>query len=275
MHDHECCGSEASGRYQESAVIVENRPLHGGYLNLLLRAPRVSAAAVPGQFVHLRLPDEKFLLRRPFSICDARDGLIRIFYKVVGAGTQYLSQLREGAVLDLLGPLGNGFPLPRAGRVPFLIAGGYGAAALFLLAQRCRTPGVVFLGARSQGDIFFQDEYEALGFEVRITTQDGSLGEKGLVTEPFLAELQRLDGGDCAVFACGPTPMLRAVDEIVCTHQVGEAWLSLDERMCCGTGACYTCVIKLRDGDSQMGWRYARTCYEGPVFAAGRVIWEV
>jgi dihydroorotate dehydrogenase electron transfer subunit len=142
-------------------------------------------------------------------------------------------------------------------------------AAMYLLAQRAPQKGIVFVGGRRRVDILCEAEFRSLGWEVRVTTEDGSHGEQGLVTQPLLAELRRRTAGR-KLFACGPTPMLRAVGAIATEFGV-PAELSLDQHMCCGIGVCLTCVVPVKtDG----GWEYQRTCTEGPVFDARRIVWD-
>jgi dihydroorotate dehydrogenase electron transfer subunit len=150
-----------------------------------------------------------------------------------------------------------------------LVAGGYGMAAMYLLAQRSPQKGIVFVGGRRRVDILCEKEFTALGWDVRVTTDDGSHGEKGLVTQPLQNELRRSTAGR-KLFACGPTPMLKAVGQIAELFNV-PAELSMDEHMCCGVGVCLTCVIPVKSGD---GWEYQRTCTEGPVFDSRQVVWE-
>jgi dihydroorotate dehydrogenase electron transfer subunit len=181
-----------------------------------------------------------------------------------------LSQMSPGLELSVIGPLGHGFTIPPSGgETPLLVAGGYGMAAMFLLAQRSPQKGIVFVGGRRRADILCEDEFRALGWEVRVTTEDGSHGEKGLVTQPLLAELR---GGAAGrkLFACGPTPMLKAVGKMAEEFHL-PAELSMDEHMCCGVGVCLTCMIPVKTED---GWEYQRTCTEGPVFDARRIAWE-
>jgi dihydroorotate dehydrogenase electron transfer subunit len=170
----------------------------------------------------------------------------------------------------MIGPLGHGFTVPPpAGETPLLVAGGYGMAALFLLAQRSPQKGVVFAGGRRRGDILCEEEFRALGWEVRATTEDGSHGEKGLVTQALLTELKRRTPGR-KLFACGPTPMLKAVSRLAAQFNL-PAELSLDEHLGCGIGVCLTCVVPIKAGDN---WEYQRACTEGPVFDSRQIAWE-
>jgi dihydroorotate dehydrogenase electron transfer subunit len=256
---------------EQTAQIVSNQRDTDLYFRLVLKAPGIAPGVQPGQFVHVRiLPMKEALLRRPFSVFQAEGDTLSILYKAVGQGTELLSRMGPGEELSLIGPLGHGFTVPERGDMtPLLVAGGYGMAAMYLLAQRSPQKGIVFVGGRRGVDILCQAEFQALGWEVRVTTEDGSQGEKGLVTQPLLAELRRGSAGRM-LFACGPTPMLKAVGKIAEEFNL-PAELSMDEHMCCGVGVCLTCVIPVKAGD---GWEYQRTCTEGPVFDAREIVWE-
>lgn len=257
--------------FEQTAQIVANERVAGPYFRLVMRAPAIAPRVQPGQFVHVRvLPMKEALLRRPFSIFQVAGDTLSILFKTIGQGTEALARMGAGEELSLLGPLGHGFTLPRSdGEIPLLVAGGYGMAAMYLLAQRSPRKGIVFVGGRQRVDILCEPEFRALGWEVRVTTEDGSHGEKGLVTQPLLAELQHLATGR-KLFACGPTPMLQAVGKIADEFNL-PAELSLDEHMGCGLGVCLACVIPIKTSD---GWEYQRTCSEGPVFDARDIAWE-
>jgi dihydroorotate dehydrogenase electron transfer subunit len=257
--------------FEQTVQIVSNERDTDLYFRLVLRAPQIAPLVQPGQFAHVRvLPMKEALLRRPFSIFKVSGDTLSILYKAVGKGTDALSRMRPREELSVMGPLGHGFTVPPAGpETPLLVAGGYGMAAMFLLAQRSPQKGIVFAGGRKRVDILCEDEFRALGWEVRVTTEDGSHGEKGLVTQPLLTELRRSTAGR-KLFACGPTPMLKAVGKIAEEFKV-PAELSMDEHMCCGVGVCLTCVIPVKTAD---GWEYQRICTEGPVFDAGQIVWE-
>lgn len=256
---------------ERTVQIVSNERDTAPYFRLVMRAPELARAAQPGQFVHLRVMAMKdALLRRPFSIYQAGGENLSILYKTVGKGTDVLARMGPGEELSLIGPLGHGFTVPKAGgETPLLVAGGYGMAAMYMLAERSPQKGIVFVGGRRRVDILCEPEFRALGWEARVTTEDGSYGEKGLVTQPLLAELKRTAAGR-KLFACGPTPMLKAVAKVAEEFKV-PAELSMDEHMCCGVGVCLTCVIPVKTTD---GWEYQRTCTEGPVFDARQVMWE-
>ena len=257
---------------ERTVQIVSNERDTDQYFRLVMRAPELAMAAQPGQFVHLRVMAMKdALLRRPFSIYQARGENLSVLYKTVGKGTDVLARMGPGEELSLIGPLGHGFTVPKAGgETPLLVAGGYGMAAMYMLAERSPQKGVVFVGGRRRVDILCEDEFRKLGWDVRVTTEDGSYGEKGIVTQPLIAELRRGAAGR-KLFACGPTAMLKAVAKIAEEFKV-PAELSMDEHMCCGMGVCLTCVIPVKTAD---GWEYQRMCTEGPVFDSREVLWEV
>ena len=258
-------------RRQMNGRVSANRQIQGDYFQLDLTIPEIPALAKAGQFVHLLIPDfEHRVLRRPFSIydVDAEASRLSLVYKVVGEGTRRLSCVEEGASLDVMGPLGNGFsPLDDSG---VIVAGGFGCAATYLLAKRASAKPLVLIGGRTAGDILLKKEYEELGCKVCISTDDGSMGMKGRVTE--LLEREFVSGKTCRAAACGPIPMLKALAAVL--ERLGmEGELSMDNAMCCGVGACFACVTKVKD-DSEQGWRYARVCSEGPVFPAQMLVWE-
>ena len=259
---------------EQTVQIVSNERDTDSYFRLVLRAPQIAPLIQPGQFAHVRiLPLKDALLRRPFSIFQVAGDTFSILYKTVGKGTDALSRMRAGGELSVIAPLGHGFTVPKpGGETPLLVAGGYGMAAMHLLAQRSPQKGTVFVGGRRRVDILCEKEFAALGWDVRATTEDGSHGEKGLVTQPLLAELRTPHSAlrTCRLFACGPTPMLMAVGKIAEDFNV-PAELSMDEHMCCGVGVCLTCVIPVK---SDGGWEYQRTCTEGPVFDSRKILWE-
>lgn len=252
--------------------VTEQKIVSDDYMVIRLQAGELAEQARPGQFVHIRIPGlEQSCLRRPFSIFNAKDGVLSILFKAVGRGTDMMRSLRPGQQLQVIGPLGNGFPLELSG-VPLLVAGGYGVAPLYFLASRLNRSGVIVVGGRSAVDILVTAEFEALGWRVAVATEDGSVGDKGYVTVPLERELTsaKTAGQDAVMFACGPDGMLRAVAELAHQNEV-KAWLSLDKHMVCGVGACLACVQKLRreDGSTWVG----RVCHDGPIFEAASIIW--
>jgi len=216
-----------------------------------------SACSQPGQFLNIQLP-EKYL-RRPISVCDWDAEGITIIYKILGNGTEMMSGFAAGEQLDVLTGLGNGYDMSKSGDRPLLIGGGVGVPPLYGLCRRLVEQGkqpTVILGFNTADEIFYADEFRALGVEVRIATVDGSVGIKGFVTDAMA-------GLDYTYFyTCGPLPMFKAIEKTVTT----SGQYSLEERMGCGFGACMGCSIKTRSGNK-------RVCKEGPVFEREDIIW--
>ena len=211
----------------------------------------------PGQFVEIAVPGQ--YLRRPISVCDYAEGVLTIIYKVVGVGTDAMSQWQAGQQVDMLVGLGNGYDLSRAGERPLLIGGGVGVPPLYMLARVLREQGKpvrVILGFNTKDEVFYEEEFRALGCEVEVTTVDGTYGTKGFVTEAGLDEGLR---NPCSTYyySCGPLPMLKAV----IGHWGEQGEVSMEERMGCGFGACMGCSIQTTEGTK-------RVCKDGPVFSA-------
>jgi len=277
--------------------IIEHEKLPSGHMRIILDAPELAASANPGQFAHvLCFPSGAGydpLLRRPLSIhwADATQGQVAFLYEIVGRGTAILAEKCPGQTLDVLGPLGQGFTLPTTPTQPvLLIGGGVGVAPLYFLAQRVinivgyeRT--TFALGART-GPLmsWCTDVYADLGLgetlaaiasgslqpDIRTATEDGTCGCQGYVTEVVYEYCRNIDKSNPPlVYACGPTPMLQRVVDI--TKSCG-LWcqVSLESKMACGIGACMSCVVKVKSGNS---FEYLRACKEGPVFDADEVIW--
>ena len=252
-------------------TVREQRLLTPDYYLLRLDAPEVAGAARPGQFVHVRVTGlDDASLRRPFSIYDAAGGLLSVIYKTVGRGTAQLARLAIGDAVPVIGPLGNGFPLDNGGRAPLAVAGGYGVAPLSFLARRIGRPGVLLAGARGAADLLCLDDFADAGWEVRVATQDGSRGTRGVVTDLLDAWLAAHPDAPPEIYACGPDGMLRAVGARA-ADAGARVWLSLDKHMVCGVGACLACVQRLRrpDGSEWIG----RVCHDGPVFEAREIVW--
>ena len=214
-----------------------------------------TAGILSGQFVNIRVQGQ--FLRRPISVCNITDGILTIIYKVVGVGTEAMSHLPIGTQLNILTVLGNGYDLSKAGDAPLLVGGGVGVPPMYMLARQLREAGKkvhVILGFNTKDEVFYEEEFRALGCDVTVTTVDGSHGVKGFVTNA-------LDGKQSYYYTCGPLPMIKALLQAAGTH--GE--VSMEERMGCGFGACMGCTIQTTQGPK-------RVCKEGPVFPAGELI---
>ena len=237
--------------------IVENLPLTATVYRMRLRGD-TSAITASGQFVNVLL-EGKFL-RRPISVCDVEGDLLTLIYKVVGGGTEQMSRMSVGTRLDLLTGLGNGYDLETAGARPLLLGGGVGVPPLYMLAKKLIARGArvsVVLGFNKKDEIFYEEEFRALGAEVYVATADGSYGTRGFVTD-VMKELDYT-----YFYTCGPEPMLRAV----CTASTCEGQLSFEERMGCGFGACMGCSCKTLTGNK-------RICKEGPVMRKEEILWS-
>jgi len=257
----------------EEARVVRHTTLgEGGYSALVLDSPGVAPYIKPGQFVTLRIPGlDGAVLRRPFSVHRTDGTTLTILYKVVGRGTEAMQSLTPDNTINLLGPLGNGFPLELdADVLPVLVAGGYGMAPLYGLARALARKGLVFVGGSSERDILCTAEFEQLGWPVHVATMDGSRGMRGLVTGALDAWLARNPDQPVQMYACGPHGMLKAVSERALQRNC-TAWLSLDRHMGCGVGACLACVQKVRR-EGKIVW--ARVCKDGPIFDAREIVWE-
>ncbi|MBN2266045.1 MAG: dihydroorotate dehydrogenase electron transfer subunit [Candidatus Aminicenantes bacterium] len=238
-----------------------------------IETPEIGRSARPGQFVMVKISEGTTpLLRRPLGVHDADGNGIKIFFKVAGLGTGILSLKRPGDRLDLIGPLGRGFtvPAPAAVRKAWLVGGGRGIAPLYFLARELARSGVrpvVLYGGRSLADIPLRGAFEEEGFELLASTDDGSHGFAGLVTELAARELAR--GRPDIIYACGPDPMMKALAGLAARHEV-PAEFSLEAVMGCGVGACWGCVHRIRDQNGD-GW--VKICEEGPVFPRERIVW--
>ena len=218
----------------------------------------ISEISATGQFVNIKL--DGMFLRRPISVCDYENGVLTLIYKVVGKGTEFMSGLKEGYELDTLTGLGNGYYTGLAGDKPLLIGGGVGVPPLYALAKNLIADGKkvsVILGFNSKSDVFYEEEFKALGCEVFVTTADGSYGIKGFVTDA----IDKV--GDYTYFyTCGPEPMLKAVYNATST----SGQFSFEERMGCGFGACMGCSCKTKYGSM-------RICKDGPVLVKEGIVW--
>lgn len=236
--------------------ITQNIPLTRDVYRMKLRGD-LSQITRPGQFVNIRLSG--LYLRRPISVCDAENGVLTLIYKAVGEGTRQMSRMAAGENLDVLTGLGNGYDLSRAGDRPLLLGGGVGVPPLYLLAKELvragKTPRVI-LGFNTKDEVFYEEEFRALGCDVTVTTVDGTCGTKGFVTDA-------MGEGYTFFYTCGPEPMLKAVYRTSKT----SGQMSFERRMGCGFGACMGCSCKTLTGNK-------RICKEGPVMDKEDILWE-
>ena len=238
-------------------TILTNEKLTDSVYKMTLSGD-TSAIERPGQFVNIKI--DGLFLRRPISVCDVEQGKLTIIYKVVGKGTEMMAAMDKGQYLDILTGLGNGYFTDFSGDKPLLIGGGVGVPPLYNLAKCLLKEGkipTVIIGFNTASEIFYKEEFEALGVKVLVATADGSYGVKGFVTDA----IKEVDGYSF-VYTCGPEPMLKAVYNA--TETSGA--YSFEERMGCGFGACMGCSCKTKYGNK-------RICKDGPVLIKEEIIW--
>ena len=241
---------------QSIFTIVENKALTKDVYRMVLEGD-TSAITASGQFVNIQLAGK--FLRRPISVCDWNETTLTIVYKVVGHGTEQMCGMTVGEKLDILTGLGNGYDLTLAGNAPVLIGGGVGVPPMYGAAKKLVELGIkptVILGFNTASEIFYEEEFKALGCDVTVTTVDGSYGVKGFVTNA-------LPENYTYFYTCGPEPMLKAVYKATAT----SGQMSFEERMGCGFGACMGCSCKTLTG-------YKRICKEGPVMKKEEILWN-
>ena len=251
-------------KFKENAVIISQEEIAPGIFSMWLKTEQIAQHAKAGQFISIYCEDGSRMLPRPISICeiDKNDGALHLVYRVAGKGTQEFSEKNTGMELSVLGPLGNGFPLKS--KKAFLIGGGLGIPPILELAKQLDCEKKIVLGYRNS-DMFLLDEFKKYG-SVYIATEDGSYGSKGNVLDAIRENDLEAD----IIYACGPTPMLRALKEYAAEKQM-ECWISMEEKMACGIGACLACVCKSKEVDAHTNVHNKRVCKEGPVFRAEEV----
>lgn len=256
------------------AKITENTPVNKGHNLLVLSSDNIQQHPLPGQFYMIGT-DFSYdpLLKRPFSIfreaSSAEGGELQFLYRIKGKGTERMKEMKKGDTVNLLGPLGNGYPIPGRNLTPVLIAGGIGIASLFPLAENLSGNIHFFYGARTSGELLMLNELKGLvKKELIISTDDGSEGRKGTVVDAlnvFLTSNPQLSTSNFLLYACGPSPMLEAVSKVAAEKGI-KGYISMEENMACGVGACLGCTVKTKKG-------YKRVCKEGPVFSAEEIVW--
>lgn len=269
--------------------IIENRKIAEGFHRMRVESAYLAKNTKPGQFFEVRCSDiNEPLLRRPLGVHRILKNGVEMLYEVVGKGTELLSKKRAGEELDIIGPLGNGFTLPRnthdARRMTILIAGGIGVAPLFALAEelvsspqsmihRKNMGHHALIGACKKEHILCEKEFKKLGYKVMVTTENGSCGKKGMITEPLKFLLSTMDCRLWTIYACGPTAMLKTVAQIAGARHI-PCQVSLEERMACGVGACLGCPVKVKTQYAILNtqYEYRMVCKDGPVFNAEEVI---
>ncbi|MGI6095551.1 MAG: dihydroorotate dehydrogenase electron transfer subunit [Lachnospiraceae bacterium] len=246
---------------KETAVVVSQEKIASDVYSMWLQTEEIAKLAKPGQFISLYCRDGSRLLPRPISLCeiDREKGQVRIVYRTVGKGTKEFSGYVPGTEIEILGPLGNGFPIEKVqGKRVLLMGGGIGIPPMVETAKALKGSAMVTAGYRDE--LFLQEELSRVS-ELYIATEDGSAGTKGNVLHAVEAHQLRPD----AIFACGPIPMLRAIKNYALEHEI-PCWISMEEKMACGIGACLGCVCKSKEVDAHTHVHNKRTCVDGPVF---------
>lgn len=251
-----------SNTKKKTVPIKSIEALSNDVFSMWIQDDEITTYAKPGQFVSLYCNEGSRLLPRPISICeiDKKTGSLRLVYRVVGKGTEEFSKMRAGDSMEVMGPLGNGFPIETKDKKVILIGGGIGIPPMLELAKQLECEKKVVLGYRDE--LFLNTEFKPYG-EVYVSTEDGSAGTKGNVIDAIIENDLKAD----VIYACGPTPMLRGIKAYAMEHGI-TAWLSLEEKMACGIGACLACVCKSREIDHHTNVDNKRICKEGPVFNA-------
>lgn len=243
--------------------LVSSRALTKDVFDFVLECPELATLANPGQFAQIRLPGHT--LRRPISICgiDKTAGTLRFVFQIRGEGTAELAQFQAGNEIEILAPLGNGFPVDTSKRT-LLVGGGIGVPPMLGVAAELKDKAVAVLGFRNKDAVILEEDFQKVGAKTLIATDDGSYGHHGLVTD--LCKDQEFD----CVMACGPAPMLKAVKALANQRNV-PCYVSLEERMACGIGACLGCAVALNKEDGTQ--YFGHVCKDGPVFESHRVAW--
>ena len=251
-----------ANRRKETAKVVSQERIAGDIYSMWISC-EAADTAVPGQFISVYTKDADKLLPRPISICeiDKKQHRLRIVYRVVGGGTKQFSAYKEGEDIEILGPLGNGFPLKE--KKAFLMGGGIGIPPMLELAKELNCECQIIAGYRDE--LFLTDDLEKYG-KLYIATEDGSAGTKGNVMDAIAANGLDAD----IIYACGPKPMLRAIKAYAIEHDI-ECYISMEERMACGIGACLACVCQSKEVDGHSHVHNKRICKDGPVFLATEV----
>lgn len=250
---------------REFATVVEQKKIASDVYSLWLQTEQIAKEARPGQFVSVYSKDDSRMLPRPISICeiDRESGRLRLVYRVVGQGTEEFSHLSAGEKLEILGPLGNGFAPVEGKKKAFLMGGGIGIPPMVQLAKELDCEVQVIAGYRDE--LFLTEELKANG-ALYIATEDGSAGTKGNVMDAIRENGLTAD----IIYACGPKPMLRAIKAYAEEHQI-MCYISMEERMACGIGACLACVCQSKDVDEHTHVHNKRICKDGPVFLSTEV----
>ncbi len=264
-------------KFDTATKIISNEQIATNHFLLRCKCPKIAAQSKPGQFIHVLIDEgSNLLLRRPFTIYSIKDDEISMLYQIIGKGTKILSTCQQDQQINVLGPLGNCFDLSVEPDPAIVVGGGAGIASLMLLATALRLNGIrliAMIGAMSSDRLLSVKDLEEIGAEIHITTDDGSFGNQGFVTDSLLAVLEKPTKNGLRnpiIFTCGPSGMLQAVTKIVVDYEI-PCQVTMENEMGCALGVCLGCVCKVRSPNA--GFEFQRVCSEGPVFNAKDIIW--
>ncbi|MBQ9414077.1 MAG: dihydroorotate dehydrogenase electron transfer subunit [Clostridia bacterium] len=254
---------------QETGTLARVDQLTDTVYSFTIEAPQIASLAQCGQFVHVLC--EPFMLRRPLSIAgfDKEAGTVRIVFEVRGKGTAWMAALKEGDAITLNGPLGHGFPLLDPDKKAVLVGGGIGTPPMMPIARHYGQNATAISGFKTASAVILQEDFEAFGVRTVLCTDDGTAGQKGFTTDAL--ETVLTEGAADVVYTCGPKVMMKRVAAVAKAHGV-PCYISMEERMGCGVGACFGCACKTKTKDG--GTTMTRVCLNGPVFDANEIDWE-
>jgi dihydroorotate dehydrogenase electron transfer subunit len=253
--------------YQDNYKIESIESFNSSCFDMRIHCPKIAEEAKAGQFVHIQC--EGKTLRRPISICEINkdNGIIRLVFDIRGEGTQWLSDRKKGETLNVLGPLGNGFDLSNTNKKVLFIGGGMGSPPLLEAAKAFNGNADAILGFKCLGNSMLVNDFNNCCSDVLLTSDDGTLGEKGFVTSTLIKRIQNTKYD--ILYSCGPLAMLKAVSKIALENSI-ECYVSMEERMACGVGACLVCACKVKVNNKEA---YKHVCKDGPVFNAKEIVW--
>ncbi len=261
-------------KFVEKSLIISNSLVNEFCYRMVISSPKIAKAANPGQFLEIGCGDYNYpLLKRPISILNIEEDLIEIIYYVIGKGTNMLSKKEPGDLIEIVGPLGNGYSVKDCEN-HILVGGGYGAPPMVFLANKLLRMNkkniFVCLGSKTKDMILCKEDFLDLDVNLCLATEDGSLGKKGFVTDIVKTVLDN-NKGKTAVYSCGPTPMMENLYKVCREYEnVLSIQCAMESVMACGIGVCNGCVIKVKENDREI---YKRVCTEGPVFEGAKVVW--
>jgi dihydroorotate dehydrogenase electron transfer subunit len=260
-------------KHQEIAKVAANTKIAPEHFRITLAVPKISRESVPGQFIMVKCSDSSDpLLRRPLSLnrIDQAKGTIDVLFRVIGKGTRMLSEIEPGGDIDIIGPLGNGFMIDKSKDVAIIVGGGAGIAPMLALAEQLtkKVKAVyVLIGANNINSVLCEEDFKELGCEVVVSTDDGTYGKKGLVTQVLLDVIgSKLSPTNTIIYACGPRPMIRELESISSQYKI-PCQVSLEEWMACGFGSCNGCTVNTKNG-------YKKVCSDGPIFDVRELLWQ-